>query len=329
MPETVGVVDPFTFVDNESIHLSQLKRQALMFDRLAIPNLLDTLIPHANKKELLDIVAEIEWLLEQGVIFDPKLEHHDNPSEELKSAFGSLIYYAKDITSQFLGINMDKLFDKEEPSDEFMEQLDKLPERTRDEIVASINTEKFRNTVLMLTVHSVRVYSIQFRELHGIDAYPLLSITIPPAIDAAATKSDILRIALNYLPIPDETTHWEQILEFRNDPDSRHKFLDLRNWVNEVARGELSRNEIEDKLAYLISQYQRRMEVHKMKINKGVLETIVVSTIGLMKDLTTFNWKTAAQMPFTFSQRRIAMLEGELNTLGSEVAYILKARENF
>ena len=87
------------------------------------------------------------------------------------------------------------------------------------------------------------------------DAYAVLSTTIPSSDSRVAPSSgEVLQIALNALPVPDESTPWEQIIEYRSDEDSRHKFLDLRNWMSEMARSELTAVEAEQKLEYLISQ---------------------------------------------------------------------------
>lgn len=85
------------------------------------------------------------------------------------------------------------------------------------------------------------------------DAYPILPADICLPEDTSA-KNEVIRIVLNALPVPDEQTSWEQIIEYRDDPDSQSKFLDLRNWMTEIARNELTPNEAEEKLEYLLSQ---------------------------------------------------------------------------
>ncbi len=43
----------------------------------------------------------------------------------------------------------------------------------------------------------------------------------------------------------------------------------------------------------------------------------------------SFKWGKAAEAIFSLRRRRVALLEGELTAPGSEVAYIVKARESF
>ena len=107
------------------------------------------------------------------------------------------------------------------------------------------------------------------------------------------------------------------------------KFLALRHWMSEVARAELTPAEVEEKLEYLIDQYQRHMKLHRMKTNVGTLETVVTASAEFLGDLVSFKWGKAAEALFSLKRRRVALLEGELTAPGNEVAYIVKARETF
>jgi hypothetical protein len=150
-----------------------------------------------------------------------------------------------------------------------------------------------------------------------------------PSLEAQSKKTVVIQLALKSLPIPDESTSWEQIIEYRSDPDSRSKFLALRHWMSEVARAELAPAEVEEKLEYLIDQYQKHMRLHRMKTNVGTLETIVTTGAEFLGDLVSFKWGKAAEALFSLKRRQVALLEGELTAPGNEVAYIVKARETF
>jgi hypothetical protein len=99
--------------------------------------------------------------------------------------------------------------------------------------------------------------------------------------------------------------------------------------MSEVARAELTPAEVEEKLEYLIDQYQKHMLLHRMKTNVGTLETIVMTGAEMLGDLLSFKWGKAAQALFSLKKREVALLEGELTAPGNEVAYIVKARETF
>ena len=59
------------------------------------------------------------------------------------------------------------------------------------------------------------------------------------------------------------------------------------------------------------------------------MKPIVTSEVKFLNDLVSFKWGEAAVALFSLRRRRVALLEGELTAPGSEVTYIVKAREAF
>ena len=92
-----------------------------------------------------------------------------------------------------------------------------------------------------------------------------------------------------------DSTPWEQIIDFRADPESRGTFLDLQEFMNE----------------------------------SSVLETIIVSGAEMLENFMTLRWSRIAKSLFRTGPGRIAVLEGELTAPGSQVAYILTANKRF
>ena len=289
-------------------NIASLKREALMFDRIALPLFKSIAEEVADNSPTQRTIAEVEWLMDRGIVFEPEATLTDErlaASEEFRSFVNiSLPYHAK--LSEFTNLGA-----------------------ASTEVKLTTEWQRQLENQLAICGLNARYFSIQLRVLNNLDAYPVLSASIPPIESPVSKKSDVIQIALNSLPIPDYSSPWEQIVEYRSDEDSYHKFLDLRNWMSEVARSELSPLEIEQKLEHLLSQYQRHMSLHKMKTNPGVLQTIVVASAELIENLVKFNWGKVARSLFTLKQRRIATMEGELITPGSEVAYIIKARDAF
>ena len=157
-----------------------------------------------------------------------------------------------------------------------------------------------------LSANLTRLFTIELREADQLDAYPILPDQFASfETNYRSTKQDVVRIALAALPIPDDETPWEQIIEYRSDPTSQDKFLDLKNWMTEVARGDLTPPEVEEKLEYLLSQYRRHMDVHKMKSNTTMFETVVVTTADVLGNLARFQWGKAAQGLFSFKHRTV------------------------
>lgn len=341
MSEFIGVIDPFIYADEEDITTSPLKRHMLIFDRLAIPNLIKGFMENAKiKSEHPEAVNELGWLLEAGLIFDYKIEEGLKPSSpEGEEAFEATALHGLLMVGALVGLDPRELIQAEvadnSPSisdvelDELSKRLKKLPEYLKKTDGKVLESPEFINQVRLMMRHLTRMSSIVLRDTQGLDAYPVLSATIPNSIDSPAIKSDVVRIVLNALPIPDDSTSWQDILEYRNDPESQGKFLALRSWMSDIARQNFTITEVEEKLDHLLYEYQKHLELHHIKANKGTLETIIVSSAEFLEDLANRKFSKIAMGLFTAKQRRIELLEGELTAPGREVAYIASAMETF
>lgn len=340
MREFVGVRSQFA-------QSTSLKRELAVFTRIAILSLRERLNPTsfriAHPDEGDSVVAvrneikELEWLSNEGHVFDPGVEADQSllDDEEYKRLL--------DLEAKFRG-------DSEYITGELFSALEKCQVR-RSEILRNIVRSRepiseyvgmslyssleeslasqLNDVLYLVDEHSIRRISVQLRLVESLDAYPILSGAIRITQKENCAKQDVVRLVLNKLPVPDESVSWEQIIEYRSDPDSQSKFLALRHWMSEVARAELTPAEVEEKLEYLIDQYQQHMRLHRMKTNVGTLETVVTTGAEFLGDLVSFKWGKAAEALFSLRRRRVALLEGELTAPGNEVAYIVKARETF
>jgi len=207
--------------------------------------------------------------------------------------------------------------------------LDRDSMTTAEMLTYFPNVEPVIAPLVFTLQHLARKLSVQLRILDQVEAFPVFSGIVPRLPFPQAAKSDVIEVSIKALPLPDDNVPWEQIFEYRSDPDSESKFLAFRHWMSEVARTKLTAAEIEEKLDYLIDQYQQHMRLHRMKTNTGSLETIVVIGADSLGNFLSFKWGKVAQALFSLKHRREGLLEGELTATGREVAYIVKARETF
>jgi hypothetical protein len=283
-----------------------LKREALVFNKIAIPslNLIEKLV--ASGEEFLAddtaIINEALWLRDNNIVFDPGKTPSDAEriTDDRYKEYKQLSIKAWKSFVEYL---------------EFDRQAGALDVLVQTAYQAHLRT---------------RCIAIELREIYKLDAYPVYYFTsFQESPTSQSLKRDIIQFVLNSLPVPDDSTPWEQIIEYRSDTDSQSKFLALRHWMSEVARAELTPAEVEEKLEYLIDQYRQHMRLHRMKTNAGTLETIVTTSAEVLGDLASFKWGKAAEALFSLKKRQVALLEGELTAPGNEVAYIVKARETF
>jgi len=310
MREFIGVLG----VDSLE-HFTSLKQESLIFNRIAIP-LIEYVLEETGLRKRNKVMAdEIEWLIETGVVFDAEKYRNskaiENDVEKYRKS-GTIVFNEE--YRRLTNLAQEQLL-------RLIDDSLGIAKITKDSDFSEIFQSMFESMT--------RASSIKLRQLWAMDAYPILNRPINSAESARTNKSDLVQIILNYLPTIDDSVSWEQVLDYRNDVNSQSKFLALRNWMNEIARAELTPVEIEQKLEYLIDQYQQHMKLHRMKTNAGTLETVIVASTEFLENLIKFNWGKAAKGLFAFKHRRIALLEGELTAPGNEIAYIVKAREQF
>jgi hypothetical protein len=300
MSESVVVTPPL----NSS---TTLKRLALMFDRICIHHL-DTIFhppPHMDKLIIAFLEAEIRFLIDNGVVFEPP---------EISPKDLAVDFDTKRLKISYPGMSPIIIKTKYKGR--------------KKEFDFNAFSEAVIKSHLPLQDLMTRLFSCELRNSYGMNTCAIISDAMRSQ-ETSEPKSDVLTIVLHALPEPDDSVPWEQILEFRNDPDSRSKFLALNNWMIDIAQANYTPLELSQKLEFLVNEYQQHLMLHKMKTNAGALETIFVASAEFLEDLAKFRWGKIAKGLFTVRHQRIALLEGELTSPGREVAYVAKAREFF
>jgi len=314
MAELIGVIDSFN-----ALRPSFLKRTSLLFERIALPEVREEIINQWQDTQPNE-ANELFWLIEQGIVFQVNtptstsllaLDEEDEKEIEVISKD-----FEKSLTDFFGEIT-------ETSPSEITEIVQK---RLADPSLTDTEKLKIVGHFVALGQDISRLFGC-FLRAQGVKAYPVLPFSMRQT--KIPSQAQVIEIVFKNLPTPSEKTPWEQIIEYRSDPESRAKFLDLRNWINEITRDRLPRQEVSEKLEYLLSQYERQMNLHKMKSKDGVIESVVVTTAEIAENLLKLKWGKLAKMAFSMRQRKIALMEGELTSPGSEVAYILKTQQTF
>lgn len=174
-----------------------------------------------------------------------------------------------------------------------------------------------------------RMGSIQLQVNDKASSYVPIVNEYPQIEHQDASQSQILDLVIHNFPKINTSTTWEQIVEFKSDPDSIAKYLELRNWITEVSKSNLTVNEVQEKLEYLLNKYERHMALHKMKFNKSSLELVVISSLEMLENIARLKFSKLAKTMFSFKENEIALLEAELKAPGNELAYISKIKTQF
>ena len=157
------------------------------------------------------------------------------------------------------------------------------------------------------------------------DTYPLL--ICPPKGNEQSKKKSVVKFLLSEVPEPDESVSWEQLRDFKSDPDTMTKYYALIKWINDIAQKDFSLNQIEEEYRYLYHDYANQYSIHKMKSNRGIIEVLVtVATDFLTGQMGIGNMCTTL---FSIEKHHYNFLEAETKFTGREVAYMYKIEQRF
>jgi len=142
-------------------------------------------------------------------------------------------------------------------------------------------------------------------------------------------NSDVVKIVIDKMPIPDLSTPLEDILEFKNNPDNQGRFTGLKNWMNKAIRSGLPINELNDELEHLLYQYRTSLKIHNIKNSSSVLESVLVIPAEIVEKTVWGKFGEAMKVLFSAKHAKADLLKEEMTAPGNEVAYIYEAQKRF
>src|ERR1044072_2975325 len=192
----------FVAVDHPIIaaNVEALKQQALMFDRIAIPNLKAFL--SIKQPAMQELVVTLRWLLDSGIVFEPTFTTDAKIAiDEYNVNRQQAVQRAKEIISVF-GFSFDELIAAHRDEGKALavnKKLQQLPERV-SELSESFDGQDLVERVKNMATHLTRLFSIQLRELNGLDAFVILPAEVPTMEQHGSGKHEIMKIVLAALP---------------------------------------------------------------------------------------------------------------------------------
>jgi hypothetical protein len=175
----------------------------------------------------------------------------------------------------------------------------------------------------------LRLMSIIMEKVKGVTAVTTLPHTEYNRDLPNSNKSNVVQIVINNLPLPNNETPWEQIIDYRNDLETQKYLMSLRRWISNTSKQNLSSIEIEQEIESLINDFQEHMKLHKLKANTETVEVIVNSSADIIGNLLTLKFSKVINPLFAIKKRQLSLLEAESNAPGREMAYIIKTKDTF
>ncbi|MFN8383538.1 MAG: hypothetical protein U0V02_16455 [Anaerolineales bacterium] len=292
---------------------SNLKQKSLLFDQVGIFRLskLSKQIEEVSiPSEKIDpkitsragiIISELEWLKESGIIFEATFEDIFDyqrvtiPAErqkEVQNLFRKIPELQKTLANE--------------------ENIDRKVPLVHQQFSAIIRlmaiVMEITKGVTTVTTDPIKNYDWEFPN---------------------SSKSNVMQVVIKNLPLPSNETPWEQIIDYRSDPENKRNLINLRSWIRKISVENPSQTEIAEQLEWLMNEFQTRMKIHKMKANTETVEIIIKAPLELIENTLKIKLSKIPEPFFALKKRQISLMEAELNTPGREMAYIIKAKDTF
>jgi hypothetical protein len=191
-----------------SDYSSQLKQQSFLFDKIGIL-WLELLIRNYKRitsqsvgKKREDLITELEWLQENEIIYDQRL-----PKE------------------MFVEVELGEYFISKH------NEVDKAVANFFDKAMESKQAEDRANVWrAMIERDSIdlRMLSSHLKIAEKVKAVTTLPFTEYARKLPNTRKTYISQVVINQFPLPDNSTPWEKIIDYRNDPENQKKSSSIK-----------------------------------------------------------------------------------------------------
>lgn len=300
-----------------------LKQIAVLFNRIAVPGLSTFLTdPNVDIPGFTKIGA---WLAEIGILFEPDLgKYKSSASQDIKNR----IRHDMDDLGKPFGVSAEDFYSVREDEKKATELRNKMYALDPTRLSGSVDPRPMINAIQRMTVNITRHLAMQLRNIDNLDAHAVVprEFSSLDQEDESTNKHDVMKIVVTALPVPNQDVSWQQIIEYRNDTNSLNRFLDLRNWISDTARGRFTPVEVEQNLRHVLNRFSKQMKMHRMKEDITILEAFVVAAPDLTKRYAGY-----LNLPGLCSVEhvKLALLEGESASEGSEAAFVIRTKSLF
>lgn len=143
-------------------------------------------------------------------------------------------------------------------------------------------------------------------------------------------KADTYNLILEDFPIVKvENLAWEQIFNFKKDPEIHNSIWGLRNWITNISKSNKNINEIEEEYRYLKYKYEQAIKIHKLKTSNSIFQTTIQTGAELMENIAKLRFRKLSDLLFKFKENKISLMESELKSDGNQFSYLFKVKEKF
>ena len=301
-----------------------LKQLIVMFNRIAIGGLF---VDYSRVPSVTPEFTKVRaWLAEQGVLFDLDIQKLKSSTPAYEKMLAIFLEDSNSYTKSVFGMSSEEMVAARNDQEKMAQIRERGAEAKTKFADGTLDPLKMMELSLRMSTNATRMCACQLREIENVDAYAVMSYEFSwlEQDDPRMTQHDVVKISLGALPVPVDDTPWKQIVEYRNDPDTKGSFLIIKQCLSELARGSFTLSQIEETLEYLLNQFRRNLETHSINTTTMGLVTYVVTKPEFLEMLASAGRDFGTRALFSVEHQKLGLLEGESASAGSEVAYLMQ-----
>lgn len=101
----------------------------------------------------------------------------------------------------------------------------------------------------------------------------------------------------------------------------------MRDFLTTLSKQNLTQNEIQEKVEYLLNEYKNGLELLELKYNLSTIETICITAAEVVESVATLKFSKAVKTLFELNKKELQLLEAEQKLKGREVSFLYEAKK--
>jgi hypothetical protein len=247
------------------------KQEALLFDTIYIGHDATLLVPQSQRSKGIDFTLDLTYLIENGVAKYLDVDERWSNGDDPE---------AQDIVTQF---------------------------KVSLQIEATSRVRAYGKDDTLVEEMVTRLLNAKAR-LYGMSTIPILPRE-PSLTTIKSHAVEVAHVIVHNLPLPSNDVPWERSVEFRSDPEARGKLLGLRRWMRTVASDRLTPNEVQGELEYLLNEFERSMNYHRVQYEYGPFRTIMSYPLEIIEHIMNRRPKSALDALYSIEARRVSLVK--------------------
>lgn len=175
--------------------------------------------------------------------------------------------------------------------------------------------------------HTSRFASYLLNQTENNEFFVPIIDTLTPMYETK--ESEVIRLVISNVPTPNEQFSFDEILDFRSDKSNSLRYKGLLRWIRNIAKSDLTVNEIEEEIEFLTLEFENRMKLEKTEYNLSKIEVILTLPFEIAEKLVKLQWSKIPESIFKLKRIKTKLLIGETKAPGREMAYIISTKNKF